>query len=106
MNIYPNPCDVCDKADSCNLGYGCEDWRIRYLYRQKQINAHAKAQAVRIPTGQKTFVYEHPDLIWRYIVDGPCKGCKAELVCDMPCPAYLNWWDARMEIARKKVVLS
>ena len=102
---YPNPCDTCEKAGTCALGYGCAEWQTRYLYRQKQINAHANAQATRTPTVQKTFAYEHPDLIRRYIADGPCKGCRAEQVCDTPCPAYLRWWDARMEIARKKVGL-
>lgn len=103
MKEYPNPCDTCVEAETCVRGNGCEKWRIRYLYRQKQINAHANAQASRIPTVQKTFAYEHPDLIREYIAYGPCKGCRAEAVCDTPCLAYLRWWDARMEIARKKV---
>lgn len=84
-------------------GNGCEAWRIRYLYRQKQINANARAQAAKGLSTQKAFAYEHPDLVRRYIADGPCKGCKAAKACDTPCPAYLRWWDARMEIARRKV---
>ena len=35
---YPSPCDSCENP--CNSG--CADWRIRYLYRQKQINAYAR----------------------------------------------------------------
>lgn len=102
MSNYPNPCVTCDEAGTCVRGYGCEEWRIRYLYRQKQINAHAKRRAEKPPVQKTKFVYEHPDLIRRYIANGPCKGCKVESVCDTPCPAYLRWWDAGMEIARKK----
>lgn len=46
----------------------------------------------------------------------PCDTCKetasckhsygcAATVCDIPCPAYLRWYDTRMRIARKKVHL-
>ncbi len=43
MNSYPSPCDSCphDGRKSCK-GTRCEPWRIRYLYRQKQINAYAR----------------------------------------------------------------
>lgn len=37
---YPSPCEKC-KRKMCS-GKTCEDWKIRYLYRQKQINAFAK----------------------------------------------------------------
>jgi len=102
-NTYPNPCDTCKSAASCRLGYGCTDWQIRYRYRQKQINAYAR-NLLRVKiTEQTKFVYQHPDVIRRYLAEGPCKACKAESVCDTPCPAYWRWWDARMQIIRKKV---
>ena len=37
---YPSPCDTCKEAN-CK-GVHCDRWRIRYLYRQKQINGYAK----------------------------------------------------------------
>lgn len=37
---YPSPCIKCTKA-TCQEK-NCDAWRIRYLYRQKQINAYAK----------------------------------------------------------------
>ena len=37
---YPSPCERCTK-EHCREKY-CEDWKIRYLYRQKQINDYAK----------------------------------------------------------------
>lgn len=104
-NAYPNPCDTCKTAASCNLGYGCADWQIRYRFRQKQINAYARNLLQVKNTEQTKFVYQHPDVILRYLADGPCKGCNAESICNTPCSAYLCWWDARMEIARKKAQL-
>ena len=105
MTDYPHPCDTCEEAATCVRGNGCDKWRIRYLYRQKQINAHARARTTKSLATQKAFAYEHPDLVRRYITHGPCEKCKAAKVCDTPCPAYLRWWDARMEIARKKAGL-
>lgn len=105
MADYPNPCDTCEEAATCARGYGCEEWKNRYLYRQKQINARAKQQASGSREKQTSFAYEHPDLIRRYISGGPCAECKAQKVCDTPCPSYWRWWDARMEIARKKAGL-
>lgn len=40
MANYPSPCDTCTQP-KCK-GVKCEPWRIRYMYRQKQINAYAK----------------------------------------------------------------
>lgn len=95
---YPSPCDTCEKVESCRKKLGCEAWRIRYYYRQKQMNAYSRrAMRPQIVSGRSVFVYEHPDKIRRYLKYGPCKGCNAEEVCDTPCPAYLRWWDARME---------
>lgn len=40
MGNYPSPCLRCTK-EHCREK-NCEAWKIRYLYRQKQINAFAK----------------------------------------------------------------
>lgn len=102
MMNYPNPCDKCERA-KCIAG-GCAEWKTRYRYRQKQINAHTRKMfRGKEPRIREKFLYEHPDAIRRYLENGPCKGCNAEAVCDTPCPAYLRWWDARMEQIRKKV---
>lgn len=97
---YPSPCDTCQKT--CP-GRGCEAWLIRYRYRQKQINAFAERLYKKRQARVEIFRYSHPDEVRRYIANGPCVGCKAEHVCDTPCPRYADWWDLRMEIARKKV---
>ena len=106
MNHYPNPCDICQKGNICTMRYGCEEWRIRYLYRQKQINAYSrKLMRPKTTEYRKVFAYEHPDIIRKYLEHSPCEGCKEVEVCDTPCPAYLHWWNARMEIARRRVGL-
>ena len=95
MNSYPNPCDTCTR-DKCPKN--CAAWRMRYLYRQKQINAyHVRSYKAKRNMKRQKFVYEHPDLIRRYLQEGPCKKCRAADTCDTPCAAYLRWWDARME---------
>ena len=99
---YPNPCDTCQDAASCKHSYGCADWQIRYRYRQKQINAYASNLLQAKVTEQTKFYYQHPDEVRRYLADGPCKGCKAEQVCNVPCPVYLRWWDARMQMIRRR----
>lgn len=99
---YPNPCDTCDKNYGCS---GCDDWKKRYRYRQKQINAFAKkACVVKVrPLPKNKFCYDHPDDVRRWLRTSPCTGCEAEAVCDTACPAYLRWYDARMQIARRKI---
>ena len=97
MKEYPNPCDTCKH---CTAPNGCIKWRIRYLRKQKMINAFAKrlwASGGKSPDKQQKFCYEHPDIVRRYIQRGPCAGCRFEKTCDIPCGAYWNWWDARME---------
>lgn len=98
---YPSPCEKCDKGYGCA---GCKDWEIRYRYRQKQINAYARgACAVKVKTLPKNkFCYSHPDDVRRFLKASPCTSCSADAVCDTPCPAYLRWYDARIQIARRK----
>lgn len=95
------PCDTCGESYGCT---GCGKWKAWYLQRQAQINAYAKKvyeEQSRLP--ENKFCYNHPDTVKRWLREGPCAGCKAEEVCDTPCPAYLRWYDARMQIARRKV---
>ena len=97
---YPDPCEKCDKADSCTLGYGCVDWQIRYRYRQKQVNAYAKK--ARQKYFATRFVYQHPDDTRRYLREWPCGKCDKEQECDIPCTKYLNWYDVRMQALKIK----
>ena len=43
MRDYPSPCEKCPRDGTHTCTYKeCKPWLIRYLYRQKQINAYAK----------------------------------------------------------------
>lgn len=92
---YPSPCDSCKRK--CCAGVNCDRWKIRYLFRQKQINGYARKHAAKMPKAREKFLYEHPDIIRRYLKDGPCIYCKIKDSCDTPCQAYWRWWDARMK---------
>lgn len=104
----PSPCEKCTR-DSCNYGGpGCEAWRVRYLHRQKQINAYGKrAFSAESGGGAEAatthFVYPHPDDTRRYLSHSPCEGCKLNKICDTPCAAYLRWWDTRMKWFRREL---
>lgn len=99
---YPSPCDDCAK---CTRPQGCEAWRVRYRYFQKQINACARKLCER-PVPQPSadcFTYDHPDDVRRYLRSHPCKTCHLEPTCDTPCDYYLHWYDARIQYARKRL---
>lgn len=93
MNNYPNPCDNCTE---CSGYWGCERWRMRFLTIWKQFNAYPKRQARKKAAYRGTFKYEHPDVLRRYLAKSPCEGCEYEVLCDVPCWKYMNWYDARM----------
>lgn len=98
---YPNPCETCEREKNCRLGYGCTDWQIRYRYRQKQINACAEKK--RQEYFQKRFVYQHPDEIRRYLREWPCGNCEKEPECDIPCTKYLQWYDIRIKLVKRRL---
>lgn len=97
---YPHPCETCEKADNCRARSGCTDWKIRYRYRQKQINAYAKLRKQEILTTK--FIYQHPNDTRRYLQQWPCDRCENADDCDIPCGQYFAWYNARMELAKKK----
>lgn len=95
---YPSPCEKCAK---CTTPNGCSAWRTRYRYRQKQINAYAR----KITPGpdcdaDRLWLYDR-DKYLRWLEHGPCRWCQAADHCDTPCPAYWQWWDARMDHFRR-----
>lgn len=90
MSNYPSPCDTCKRA-SCD-GLSCNPWRIRYLYRQKQINAYARKHGIR-PTPQDQ---KNPRI-------NPCNHCAIREECHEICQARADYWDACLEGARRRV---
>lgn len=96
---YPNPCDTC--TEECSGYHGCDRWEMRFRTIWKQFNSYPLRQYRKGKT-EKVFAYEHPDVLQRYLAEGPCKKCPCEKTCDVACPAYWSWWDARMTVLRKK----
>lgn len=95
-------CETCSRDEyGCA---GCSRWRQQYLHRQKLINACARSiyqPKVIVPT---KFCYSHPDAVRRFLRHSPCEDCQVKNSCNIPCAAYLQWWDARMEYIRRKYV--
>lgn len=97
---YPDPCDNCTKEWCPQLA--CPDYRKRVNVIWKQFNGYpARVYRAQKNITSKKFAYEHPDIIRRYLEEGPCGNCQRAGVCDTPCGAYWRWWDARMEWVRK-----
>ena len=97
---YPNPCDTCEQE--CTYTKGCSDWLIRFYVIWKQFNAYPIRQYKKQKQERTSFVYEHPDILRKYLRESPCGKCKNEQTCDVPCGAYAAWWDARMTVLRRK----
>lgn len=77
-------------------------WELDYLQRQERINRYAQDRyQPRLRTVNKILI-SHPEEHRRYLKQHPCEGCKANPFCDQPCQVYLQWYNARMEAARKK----
>ena len=95
---YPNPCNRCEKDCPYTL---CAEYQkyIRWWWKRFKVIFHQPVQ----DRNQEKFIYAHPDQVRRYLEEGPCKGCRIKDTCDTACKAYARWWDARMEIVRKKV---
>ena len=75
-------------------------WESDYLRRQERVNGYARqCYQTRLLRVKKILVY-HPDEHRRYLQQHPCSGCKAGAFCDLPCEAYLQWYNARLEAAR------
>ena len=100
-----SPCDACWRQQVCENG--CDLWEGYYLQRQKKINAYGKAVwRGQEKQGRDVFAYSHPDMVRRYEKTHPCNGCALRKGCDRPCGRYIHWYDMRMELARKRAVLS
>ena len=102
----PSPCNKCT-WDSCQPTgkhyqkcYAYQKWVSWWWKQYKKLFYRTE------PAGKsEKFTYSHPDTVRRYLQESPCTGCRVQDTCDIPCKAYLRWYDARMEITRKKVGL-
>ena len=105
---YPCPCLNCDR-ESCKENGSqfreCRKWLTWFRWWWKRFRGALKVVPQEQSTNTEKFYYSHPDHVKRYLQFGPCAGCSAEQNCDTPCKAYLRWYNARMEITRKRVGL-
>lgn len=90
------PCESCAAR--------CKDWMCdayrRWIGDQWELFQGRFLGDYRGRLSGDKFYYAHPDEVRRYLQEGVCGGCRAEGICDTPCPAYWRWWDARMEVAK------
>lgn len=104
MTNYPNPCDSCTRA-TCKY-QECQPYLKRIRTMWKQFNGYPeRSYKAKRKMKRDKFIYEHPDLIRRYLQEGPCGKCRAASDCDTPCVAYWRWWDARMVWLRWRMKL-
>lgn len=102
MLNYPRPCLKCAKQDDCNKINACKRYEMWVRTWWKWFNGRLQERKAR-EKNRVYFCYAHPDETRRYLMTSPCKGCAMEKDCETPCKKYLRWYDARMEIVRKKV---
>ena len=105
MMNYPNPCENCPTGcyDTNRGAKECVRYRTWINTWWKHFNGYVtRVRAQKKPESTK-FFYEHPDIVRRYLMNGPCEGCKREKACDTPCGAYWRWWDARQEWHRNRL---
>ena len=101
MKKNQNPCAHCTR-------WGC-DYRQCAAYRAWFAAAWGQFQRYghhnyweEAPEGDK-LTYVHPDVIRRYLQEGPCARCGCADVCDRPCKKYGHWWDARMAVLKYRL---
>ena len=76
-------------------------WESNYLQRQAAINGYArKCWEPKLKSVHKLLIY-HPDEHRRYLRNSPCTTCAGEAHCDQACEVYLQWYNAKLEAARK-----
>lgn len=102
MSNYQNPCNKCGRSD-CSSYRNCAAYLkyVRTIWNQfNKYPARAYRKFKSAPS--EKFIYEHPDIIRRYLEKGPCEHCQLKQNCETPCLAYWNWWDARMEWLKRR----
>ena len=94
MKLLENPCSSCSgcagdfRQCSPYPDWLQESWQQYQRYVPRDYWDHRRS-------GEK-LKYVHPDVLRRYLQDGPCRKCPCSSGCDIPCGQYLCWWDARV----------
>lgn len=102
MRDYPSPCGNCEK-ERCDYRK-CGDYHMWLNTMWKRFRGYLQRSYGKGKTMKRQkFIYEHPDMVRQYLRNGPCGQCMAAKCCEIPCAAYLSWWDARMAVFRHKL---
>ena len=107
MPNYPSPCLKCTSStcrENGNSYKTCAEYQTWFHWWWKWFRSHIPMLAAKPQVSRDNFCYVHPDEVRRYLEVGPCKNCQIAEGCNTVCLAYARWWDARMEILRKRVV--
>lgn len=89
------PCDFCSNCvDDFRQCAPYHDWFCNAWLRYQQYVPRDYWDHRRNP--EEKLKYVHPDVLRRYLRDGPCPRCNCRVGCDVPCAQYRCWWDARM----------
>lgn len=101
MRNHQNPCASCD-CWACDYRQ-CEPYKMWIRDAWQQFGRHCRHTYWSIPSGDDKLAYVHPDVIRRYLQEGPCKRCECARTCKIPCEKYCRWWDARMVWLKRKL---
>ncbi len=94
MRKYPYPCDGCMQPD-CDYRH-CDRYRAWFCDSWNDFHRHACHNYwEESPQPGDKLCYVHPDVLRRYLAQGPCERCACG-DCVVPCKRYRQWWDARI----------
>ena len=102
MRRYPYPCEGCRQPE-CDYRH-CEPYRCWFHDSWNLFHRHICHNYWReVSADSGKLGYVHPDVLRRYLQQGPCARCICKSLCDTPCKRYWQWWDARMVWLRWKL---
>lgn len=96
---YTSPCGRCEKGGSCrNENWECPAYRMWINWNWARFRRRLER---RTPAREK-FRYAHPGEAVD-LTKSPCEKCREDGSCDVPCRAYLAWYDGRMALVRQRL---
>ena len=78
-------------------------WKQNCQQRQEAINAYARQLYCPLLKETDKIQLWYPWQMHRYLQQHPCADCGAEPFCDIPCPVYLQWYNAKIHSLRVKL---
>lgn len=94
MSRIQNPCVSCDRW-ACDYRQ-CDPYKAWICDAWRQFGRHTRHTYWQAPSGDDKLTYVHPDVLRRYLREGPCVRCGCAETCEIPCEKYCRWWNARI----------